>query len=42
MNIEMSEFPCELQEGRFLVGGFHENSEEHCVSSSHIELYEDS
>lgn len=42
MNIEMSEFPCELQERRFLFGGFHENSEEHCVSSSHIELCEDS
>ena len=42
MNIEMSEFPCELQERRFLVGGFHENSEKLCVSSSHIELCEDS
>lgn len=42
MNIEMSEFPCELQERRFLVGGFHENSEKLCVSISHIELYEDS
>ena len=38
----MSEFPCELQERRFLVGGFHENSEKLCVSSSHIELCEDS
>ena len=41
LNIEVGEFPYVLQEWRIIFCGFHEKSEKHCVSSTHIELCKD-